>query len=200
MSSLQPNMAKNLESINQRLTKLSGMQESYQLAYRETRKTVKALEKKQLDLISAVRVIQEVAKATQEELECEISEIVTAAIQAIFKENHSLKINFEMKRNKTEAEIFVKDENGNELNLYNDDGGGLIDIVTFALRLACWRIKAQKTAPIFLLDEPWKNLSKKYRPAAMQFMKEIADKLKVQIIMITHIDEFINESDKTIKI
>lgn len=200
MTNSLPNLAKNLELINSKIIKFSGILEAHQTNYRATRQTVKQLEKRQLNIISAVRVIQEVAKETQEKLESEISEIVTAAIQAIFKENHRLKICFEMKRNKTEAEIFVEDENGNELNLYNDDGGGLIDIVTFALRLACWRIKADKTAPIFIFDEPWKNLSKKFRPAAMQFMKEISEKLNIQIIMITHIDEFIDEADKIIKI
>lgn len=193
-------LAASLESIKSRITRLSGVKEAHDENYRESRRSIKQLEKRQLSIISSVRVIQEVAKETQEKLEYEISEIVTAAIQAIFKEKHSLKIAFEMKRNKTEAEIFVSDEDGNQLNVYNDDGGGLRDIVAMSLRLACWRIKGDKSSPVFLLDEPWKNLSKKYRPAAMDFLKQISHKLNLQIIMVTHVEEYIDEADNVIEI
>lgn len=190
----------NLGLVASKFSRLQGVFDAHKDSYKITRRAIVQLEKDHLKLFEAVKIIQEVAKATQQELECEISEIVTAAIQAIFKEAHSLKINFEMKRNKTEAEIFVQDEKGNALDLYNDDGGGLIDIVTFSLRLACWRIKADKTSAIFLFDEPWKNLSKKFRPAAMQFMKDISSKMGAQIIMITHVPDFIEAADKVIEI
>lgn len=200
MTNSLKSLAKNLESTDNKFSRLQGIFDAQQENYKIARRAIKSLEKDKLNLFEAVKIIQEVARATQQELECEVSEIVTSAIQAIFKEDHSLRINFEMKRNKTEAEVFVQDENGNNLDLYNDDGGGLIDIVTFSLRLACWRIKSNKTSPIFLFDEPWKNLSKKFRPAAMQFMKDISEKMDAQIIMITHVSDFIEVADKVIEI
>jgi len=194
------NMVSNLGLIANKINKVKSAREIYEEQYCETRRQIKKLERKQTVIIKSIRIIQEVAQATQQELECKISEIVTAAIQAVFKEKDELKITFEMKRNKTEAEITVFNERGHTVNLLNDDGGGLIDIVTFSLRLACWRIKATKSAPIFLFDEPFKNLSKKYLPAAIQFMHDIREKLGVQIIMITHISELAESADKNIEI
>ncbi len=193
-------MGPTLESIQKTIDRRIGIYESKKISKKTSKRKLRDLEDRQTNCLQAIKVVQEVARLTQEELEFKICQIVTSAIQAIFKEPHELEISFEMKRNKTEAEIYVIDENGNELNLMNDDGGGLLDIVTFSLRLACWRIKSNKTRPLFIFDEPWKNLSKKYRPGAMQFMKDISDKLGIQIVMITHIEEFIDGADNVIEI
>jgi|TARA_Y100000310_G_C20627424_1_gene786734 DNA repair exonuclease SbcCD ATPase subunit len=48
-----------------------------------------------------------------------------------------------------------------------------------------------------LLDEPFKFLSKNLLPRASELLKELSEKLDLQFIMVTHLDELTDCADKT---
>lgn len=190
----------NISSIRDKLLIKQGQLKTHLDIKKKLRREIKGLENKSSNIVQAIYITQEVATATQQQLQLQICEIITAAIQTVFQQKHTLKIDFISKRNKSEAHIYLEDEGGNELNLFNDDGGGLLDIVAFLLKITCWRISAIKSAPIFIFDEPFRNLSKEYQPKVSEFIKEISQKLNIQFIIITHIQEFIENADNIIKI
>lgn len=190
----------NIASIRDKLLIKQGQLTTYSNIKKKLRREIKNLEKQASNIIQAIYVTQEVATATQQEFQLQICEIITAAIQTIFKEKTTLKIDFVPKRNKSEARIYLENNDGEELNLFNDDAGGLLDIVAFLLRITCWRISANKSAPIFIFDEPFRNLSEKYQPKVSEFINEISKKMNIQFIIITHIKEFINNADNIIEI
>ncbi|ETR66913.1 MAG: chromosome segregation ATPase [Candidatus Magnetoglobus multicellularis str. Araruama] len=105
-----------------------------------------------------------------------------------------VKIDFISKRNKTECEIYLLDDDGNRVNPLDDNGGGLSDIVSFSLRMASWAISS--TDNLIVLDEPFKFLSKELRPLAGNLLKELSNKLNLQVIMVTHDQEMIDIADK----
>jgi DNA repair exonuclease SbcCD ATPase subunit len=145
-------------------------------------------------------IAREVGLKTQQELEFQISEIVTLALAAIpFKEPYSMGVEFVERRGKTECDLtFVRD--GHEMDPLDSTGGGACDIAAFALRVASWSMQRPRTRAVLLLDEPFKNLSSDLMPYAGEMMKEMSEKLDLQIIMVTHEEGLKEAADKMFEV
>lgn len=136
----------------------------------------------------ALAVAQEVARLTQEELEYRISDIVTAALAAVFPDPYEFKLIFEIKRGKTEARpIFMRDGKG--IDPLTAAGGGVVDVAAFALRLSCYLIMRDRPQPLFVLDEPFRFVSREYQVKVADLLEELAERLGVQFLIVTHEEE-----------
>lgn len=141
-------------------------------------------------------IIQKVAKETQQELEYHISDIVTMAIETIFDDPYKFKIEFETKRNRTECSLLFE-RDGELISPLMASGGGVIDVASFALRIALWTLQTPRNRNVLILDEPFKFLSKDLLPRSSELLKELSSKLKLQFIIVTHLDELTENADKT---
>jgi DNA repair exonuclease SbcCD ATPase subunit len=110
-------------------------------------------------------------------------------------------VDFNIKRNKTEAELYFM-KNGEKYDPLNSSGYGAVDIASFALRIAAWSLSSQKHSNIFILDEPFKHLSEDLQEKGMQMLHELSEKLKLQFILITHTKEsdVLEYSDKVFRV
>lgn len=162
---------------------------------------LEVLKKEEQDLLYIQELAQNIAKLTQEKIKIHITEIVNTAIQYIpFNDSEIIfDMDFEIKRNNTEC-IFYFRKKGNKINPINSSGGGLLDIVSFALLLSVWSLKNNPKNNTIILDEPFKWLSVDLIPYAATLLKEVSKKLGLQIIMITHDPEFIEIADKNFKL
>lgn len=137
--------------------------------------------------------IQKVARETQEQLRYQISDIVQLALDAVFPGEYEFTVNFEIKRNKTEASLsFMKD--GKEVDPMTASGGGVVDLAAFALRISAWSLGNSDN--VIILDEPFRFLSKDLQPRAGEIMKQLSHRLNIQFIMVTHAKEMIEISDR----
>ena len=141
--------------------------------------------------------IQTVAMETQNQLKLTIEDLVQSAIDAVFPLGTLFKVDYEMKRGTTEATMYLE-QDGDKMNPLEDDGGGLCDVLAFALRLVAWTLG--NTDNVLLLDEPFKNISKEYKAPAMEMLKGLSSKLKIQSIIVTHDDSIIDMADKVFNI
>jgi len=155
-------------------------------------KEIKCSEKAQV-------IIQKVAQDTQSQLEYHISDIVTMALDTVFDEPYKFKVNFVLKRNKTECELLF-DRDGEEINPLIGSGGGVIDVASFALRIALWTLQTPKGRNTIILDEPFKFLSKDLLPRACTLLQELRKKLNLQFIIVTHLDELVGCADKVFNV
>ncbi len=150
--------------------------------------------------LKARQIVQDVAKATQQEIEFQISTLVSDALASVFPDPYKFELRFVQRRNKTEADlIFIK--NGNECDdILAVGGGGVADIVAnIAFPLAIWSIK--KTRNVMLWDEPTKFLhNPDYQENASMMIKEVSKKLNIQIIMISDQKNIIKAADKVFNI
>jgi DNA repair exonuclease SbcCD ATPase subunit len=145
------------------------------------------------DSMKARAIIQDAGKKTQQQLEYHISSIVTTAIMSVFEEDIEFQVEFVERRGKTEADFwFIK--NGEKIKPIASSGGGLLDITSFALRISFWNLK--KTRAVMIFDEPMRFLSKDLVPKAIEMIKMLSEKLGLQFIMVSHIADFIEGSDK----
>lgn len=141
--------------------------------------------------------LQKVAQATQEQLRVHIKDIVQLCLDSVWPGEVEFDLIYEVKRGKTEARlVFIID--GEEVDPLDADGGGLVDIASFALRIAVWTLG--NTRNTIVLDEPMKHLSDNLQPLAAEIIKELSEKLGLQIIMITHRKELTGIADKVFEV
>ena len=65
-------------------------------------------------------------------------------------------------------------------------GGGVVDIVSLALRIAILQTHKPKIQGPLILDEPAKHVSDEYIFNVADFLKQTSELFNRQIIMVTH--------------
>lgn len=181
------NLASIKQKVNSYLSELS-------LASRQVEEEQTNLlrcEEKLVNAQIAQKICQEVGSGIQQEAHKQISSVVTRCLQAVFEDDsYEFRIQFEQKRGKTEAVLcFVREEI--QTDPLNSSGGGVIDVAAFALRLACLLLTRPRKRKLLVMDEPFRFLSKSYRPKIKVLLETLAKEFSLQILMITHSDELI---------
>jgi hypothetical protein len=162
------------------------------------------LNRRKLIIEQTQLIIQTVAQATQEQLSWYINDMVTVAVEAVFPDDqYQFFLEFIQRRGKTEADLFLADTKGNRIKPSDAEGGGLVNVVAFALRVALWSL-TKSSRPVLVLDEPFSFLhSRDAHAKVAELLKTISERLGLQIIMVTGEDEstkIIEGADKVIKI
>ena len=188
-----------IKQYRQLYQKKRGEQELLQSQIADQNEKIRELNKDRRYGEQAQVIIQTVAQQTQKELEFHISDIVSLALAAVFKDPYELKIEFVIRRNKTEADLFFE-RGGERVHPLTASGGGAVDVASFALRIALWSLKRPKSANTIVLDEPFKFLSVDLQDKAGQMIREISKKLELQIIMVSHVPDLIESADKVFRI
>ena len=147
-------------------------------------------------LLEAQTILKETALITQNQLSYELSTVSTASLEAIFPIPYSFSISFLEKRNKTEIDYNLHTKEMSLGNPIQSVGGGVNDILSFSLRIACLLIS--NTEKILVLDEPMKNLSRNLQPLAGTLLKKLSDDLDIQFIIVSHDTTLIEELDANI--
>lgn len=145
------------------------------------------------DIVSAVGV------AAQEKLTAVIEELTTKALQTVFDDTYSFKIESKISRNKVEAFIYVVVD-GKQLTLRDDLGGGVVDVVSFALRIIMWALDCKKRSNTIILDEPARCVSHDKISLFGEMLKQMSSMLGLQFIIVSHEDDLIACADKAYKV
>lgn len=142
-------------------------------------------------------VLKIVAGETQSYLKIHIDNIVSLALDSVFPNKYTFTLNFVERRGTIEADILLIRKEV-EIDPMSTVGGGVVDILAFSLQIAVWSLR--NSAPTIVLDEPFRNLSKDLQQKASEMLKELATRLKIQFIIISHEDGIINSADKYFKV
>lgn len=156
-----------------------------------------AIEHNMQNAEQALSITQEVARQTQSQIKLHIEDIITMALEYILDDPYAFELDFVVKRNKTECDIyFVRD--GKRIKPIDQSGGGAVDIASFASRIALWSLG--DTDNVLIFDEPFKFVSREYQLKVGELLKKLSDQLNLQILMVSHNSNFIQQSDKIIEI
>lgn len=155
---------------------------------KDEKKAVRAAVQRLNDLEEARTLLQAVVQQVQQQVHRRIASVVTRSLASVFDEPYEFVIHFEQKRGKTEAELkFLRE--GLEVDPLSASGGGVVDVAAFALRLSCLMLARPPLARVVVLDEPFKFVSREFLPRVASLLEVLAEELKVQIVMVTHIQE-----------
>lgn len=150
---------------------------------------------KAIELLTMVQVV--VREGARQSFE----NIITTALNHIIGEDYKFVMAFGRRGNQQEVDFNVQ---SNSLKLPLDpmdtSGGGVIDIVAFALRVATLELHRPRIDGPILLDETFKHLSQGHLDAAADFMNAVSKKTSRQIIMVSHKQEFVAVADTKIEV
>ena len=133
-----------------------------------------------------------------------IESMVTRALQYVFGADLEFKIRIEESRGRPEAEFYVASTYGGEDVVENRPqdarGGGVVDVISLALRL----VLLQSTRPLLegplLLDEPAKHVSDEFAFNVAEFLRELAQVFDRQVIMVTHNHQLAGVADNAFRV
>lgn len=180
-----------VRQLRNRLERLKGQKQKLQEQGKQYKRQLKEV-KKQLRLHEQTReIVRLAAMKTQEQLRFHLSNITSLALETIFPEPYELEVEFVPRRNKTECDIYLTTSDGNKINPLDESGGGVVDVTSFALRIACWSMKSPKSRPVILLDEPFKHLSADLLENASEVLGELCRELGLQMLTVTHEQELL---------
>lgn len=144
-------------------------------------------------LVKARFVLIEAGKVIQERFKTRVENLVNIAIRSVFDRPFRFVLEFEQRKNKLECHPYVE-ENGSKYVPKDEMGGGILPVISFALRVVLWSLQRPRSRNVILLDEPMGGTGSLIRRAS-QMIKEISSRLKIQIIMPTHSEELIEIAD-----
>jgi DNA repair exonuclease SbcCD ATPase subunit len=141
--------------------------------------------------MQALTDAREIGRTIQQQAHARIAQLVTRCLAAVFEEDpYEFDIAFEQRAGRTVAALaFLRA--GRRLNPTEAAGGGACDVAAFALRTACIMLARPPRRRLLLLDEPFRYLSREYRPRARALIEALSQELDVQFIIVTHDPEFI---------
>lgn len=143
-----------------------------------------------LELLEKVTILfQKTSEYARQQAKRQIETLVTKCLQYVFESNIELLIELDELRNKANAEFYVVTESDGMIIKTKPElsrGGGVVDVVSLALRIAFLQIhKPQIDGPL-ILDEPAKHVSEEYIFNVGEFLKQTSEMFGRQIIMVTH--------------
>lgn len=147
--------------------------------------------------IKARWVLSEVSRLTQTAFKRDVENLVTMVIRSVLDQPLTFCVDFEIKRNKSECLLRVR-ERGNEPYVPKEEqGGGLVDVISIALRVVFWSLQKPRSRNVFLLDEPTPNIGKgKPLRRLGNVLRELSHRLKVQFILVSHESNLIDTADR----
>lgn len=154
------------------------------------------------ELLEKVRMLlQATAEHAREQARQQVAYMVTQALQYTFGPDLAFEIKIEEKRERPEADFFVVSTFGEgnlkiETRPEDARGGGVVDVISLALRLALLQTSHPVVDGPVILDEPAKHVSEEYSRNVAQFLKNVGENLGRQIILVTHNQHFAESGDR----
>lgn len=121
-----------------------------------------------------------------------IAELATTGLRHIIDDQElTFLIRQEMKYNRLSMR-FAIEHDGIEGDPISSFGGGAVLVSSLILRLAV--MSRMKMGNLLLLDESMSALANRYVPAAADFMRQLTEETGVNILMVTHNEEFMSNA------
>jgi DNA repair exonuclease SbcCD ATPase subunit len=116
--------------------------------------------------------------------------LVTSALATVFQNDLVFQIEMEEHGERAEADFYVSSSYGGQDVVKNDPrearGGGIVDVIALALRVALLETARPKLNGPLILDEPGKHVSEEYSRQVAEFLNAISQSFDRQVILVTH--------------
>lgn len=181
----------NLIETREKVDSLLGDLNAAKRQCKEEQKNLQEAEDNLTYIEEAQRIAQQVSQVIQQQAHNRIAGVVSRCLEMVFvgEDVYGLRILFERKRGRTEAELILTKNEHEIKDPLNSDSGGVVDVAAFALRLSSIILTKPKLRRFLVLDEPFKFVSEEYRENVRLLLEGLARDFKFQFVMNTHIRE-----------
>lgn len=167
---------------------------------RELRATTNELAEESTTLEQVTHLLNTIAEDKQFKAQQDIEEMVTRGLQSIFDETLSFHI-VQTSRGKTSiVEFIVRTTLPDavvDTPVMDSRGGGLAAVIGVLLRVVIMLLRTgTQQENLLVLDETFAMVSAEYLPVLGEFLRSIVADTGIQIVMVTHQDQFIEAADK----
>lgn len=142
-------------------------------------------------------VLHQVSSDVQDNFIVSIEKLVSEGLSAVFEEDIKFRIKISTKGKLVAMDFSFLNRDESETGILDARGGGLVTLTGIILRVIVLRLLEKSHRQVLFLDEPLSMLSAKYLEPAAQLLRNLADNLNIQIVMITHQPELAEYSDVT---
>lgn len=140
-------------------------------------------------LEKVVILFQKTSEFARLQAKKQIETLVTKCLQYVFENDIEFLIELDELRGKANAEFYVINSTDDMVIKTKPElsrGGGVVDIISLALRIAFLQIHKPRIEGPLILDEPAKHLSEEYVFNVGDFLKQTSEMFNRQIIIVTH--------------
>ena len=179
-------------TINERYNKLKTEHDLVRQRMESAKADADKARAQRLDIDVVLQVLQTSAAMVQNNFGGYISEIVTKAMHHVFPEriNDRFIVRFRENRGQTECQLLIRSQCGSEAHPYQCSGGGVWDVLAFALRAVIVVLEQPKRSRFMICDEPFKNLHGKLpRENALDMLYNTCKSLGIQCVVVHQSDD-----------
>jgi DNA repair exonuclease SbcCD ATPase subunit len=146
----------------------------------------------------AAHVLTAIGEQRQDHAQRQIEALVTQGLQTIFDHTLSFHLIPGVRAKTPVLDPVIRsqlDGTTVDTDVLTARGGGLAATVGFLLRLVILLLSRHRQDTILFLDETFAHVSADYTPRLVEFLKDLADKTGVQIVLVTHDEAFLDAAD-----
>ena len=158
----------------------------------DAKKRLDAARLQQTDIDAVQRTLQYVAARVQAGFGDYVGGLVTKALHHVFSDRRKdvFAVRFRENRGKTECPLPIRTEKGDEAHPFHCSGGGVWDVLAFALRCAMLVLEQPQPSRLLALDEPFKFLhGRNSRRLALRMMYNTFKALGIQAVVVHQSDD-----------
>ena len=182
------------------LDALGGEARATLLRAKEIASEIETLTETIQDLERVTILFNSMGEERQQEAQNTIEELVTRGLQTIFDDSLSFHIQQTTRGKSVIVDFIVRTTLANSVvdtPVLDARGGGLAATIGFLLRLVVLLLsKGTRGETLMVLDETFAHVSDDYLPGVGDFLREVVDKTGIQVLMVTHQEQFLEVADK----
>lgn len=192
-----------LDEAKQKHFKAVGQRETVVEDIQRKKESIVAFERRDIQLTEEMSVVQKTGARQLQTAATAMANAATYSIQNILEPDY-LGLEFEITSDErtTKAVPVLKkvgpDGTIYSANPYEDNGGGVNDIISISLKLAALSGYQPTIENALLLDEPSKHLSKGYRDGLSLVLRDLSNSTNRQVIAVTQDDTLAMHADNKI--
>lgn len=146
-------------------------------------------------LLKVTELFKVIGGETQESLMKKVSTFVTFGLQAVFGADYKFIIHTSLEGKDVKLDFRI--ETGElDTGVSEAKGGGVVEVVSLLLQLFFVVALGEEYAPFVFLDTAFVHISLRYRPRISALMKELAEKLNLQIVIIVNDNNYGDYADR----
>jgi hypothetical protein len=142
-----------------------------------------------------------IGEQAQESARGQFEALATQALQYIFGEEFSFRFEPGESGGQATLEPLIWSRHGSQMietTVTDARGGGMAAVIGFVLQLVMVKL-SPKVRDIMFLDEPFAFVSEAYAGRLAEFLREVADRIGVQLVMITHDRVYAEHADVRVR-
>lgn len=151
----------------------------------------------------AAALLTTIGELAQETARDKVQQLATRALQAIFGPEHEFILKPGERAGQATLELRVRTTLPGhpvvETGVLDARGGGLAQVVAFVLRLVVLLLTPD-VANVLWMDEPFGMVSTSYEARVAEFLREVAHKAKVQLMLVTHSPVYADYADEAVRL